>query len=355
MKLRIPGPTECPDEVLKALSKQAINHRSPEFRKLIKGITEKLKQVFFTKDDVLLFTSSGTGGLEAAITNFLSPGDCVLSTSSGAFGDRFADIAEAFGARVIRLTKPPGQAIRMSELNFAFSSFKDIKAVLLTHNETSTGVTNSIGQLAYSASLRDKLIIVDAVSSLSVLPLFIDNWKLDVVVTASQKGWMAPPGISMMSVSEKAWEAHMQAKMPRFYFDISKAKQHLEKGETPWTPALSTLFGLEVSLELILKEGIFHVFKRHMEVGEYFRKGLKKLNLEILPSYEDASNSITAIKAPEFLDGITLKKILRENYGIEVGGGHGKLAGKIIRVGHMGLVQKSDMDEVLDVLKDILK
>jgi len=227
MQLRIPGPTPCPPQALEAMGRQMINHRGGEFGKIINSITGKLKQTFQIKGDVFILTASGTGGLEAAIVNTLSPGDKVLSTSNGAFGERFADIADKYGAEVIRLNFEWGKPVDLDVVEKALKSNGTIKAVLATHNETSTGMTNNIGEISAAVKKFDKLLLVDAISSLGCINLPTDDWNCDIVVTASQKGWMVPPGLAMVSVSEKAWQAYAQAKMPRYYWDFGKAKDFL--------------------------------------------------------------------------------------------------------------------------------
>jgi len=272
--LRIPGPTPCPSEALQAMSKQMINHRGPEFGQILNEVTDKLKQLFQTKDDVFLLTGSGTAGLEAAIVNILSPGDKVLSVSIGVFGERFASIAEQFGAEVVPLRFEWGKAADVDAIRRALHTNPKIKAVLVTHNETSTGVTNDLASINPVVKEFDKLLLVDAVSSLGSIELPVDAWHCDVTVTCSQKGWMVPPGLAMVSVSQEAWQAHSTAKMPRFYWDFTKAKNYLERGQTPWTPALSMVFALAVSLEMMLKEGLPNIISRHDGIGKATRDGI---------------------------------------------------------------------------------
>ncbi len=255
VNLRIPGPTPLPDEVLKAISRQMINHRGQEFKQLLADVTAKLKTLFQTKNDLFLLTGSGTGGLEAAVVNTLSPGDKVLSVSVGVFGDRFANIAKQFGAEVTPLTFEWGKAADPDAVRKALQADTKIKAVMVTHNETSTGVTNDLKSISTIVKEFDKLLLVDAISSLGSIELPVDEWHCDVAISGSQKGWMVPPGMAMVSVSEAAWQAHAKAKMPRFYWDFTRAKNYLAKSETPWTPAISIVFGFAVSLDMMLKEG----------------------------------------------------------------------------------------------------
>jgi len=352
--LRIPGPTPCPAEALQAMTRQMINHRGGEFGQILNEVTTKLKQLFQTKGDVFLLTSSGTGGLEAAIVNTLSPGDKVLSVSIGVFGERFGTIAEQFGAEIIPLQFEWGKAADTDAIRQALQAEPKIKAVLVTHNETSTGVTNDLALLRATVKEFDKLMLVDAISSLGSINLPVDDWHCDVAVTGSQKGWMVPPGIAMVSVSPKAWQAHTKAKMSRFYWDFTQAKSYLEKGQTPWTPAISTVFALAVSLEMILKEGLANVVARHTRVAKVARDGVKSLGLPLFADENYASNTVTAAAAANGLDIKKMLNILREEHSIVLAGGQQRLAGQIFRIGHLGWVTEDDMEPVISALKVVL-
>ncbi|MCJ7575275.1 MAG: alanine--glyoxylate aminotransferase family protein [Dehalococcoidia bacterium] len=354
MQLRIPGPTPCPPQALEAMGRQMMNHRGGEFGKILNAITAKLKQAFQTKGDVFVLTASGTGGLEAAVVNTLSPGDKVLSLANGFFGERFADIAEEYGAEVIRLNFEWGKPVSPDAAEKALKTHGDIKAVLVTHNETSTGVTNDIKEISAVVKKFDKLLLVDAISSLGCIDLPTDDWNCDIVVTASQKGWMVPPGLAMVSANEKAWQAHAKAKMPRYYFDFSKAKDFLQKGQTPWTPAVSIFYALDVTLDLMLSEGLDNIFARHARVARTARDGVKSLGLSLFPDEKYASNTVTAVNAANTIDVSLLTKILREEYEVILAGGQERLSGKIFRIGHLGLVYEKDMKSVLEALKKAL-
>ncbi|MFC1938560.1 pyridoxal-phosphate-dependent aminotransferase family protein [Chloroflexota bacterium] len=353
-QLRIPGPTPCPEEVLQAMTKQMINHRGPEFGQIVNEVTAGLKEVFQTSDDVLLLTGSGTGGLEAAVVNTLSPGDKVLSVSIGVFGERFAAIAQQFGAEVIPLQFEWGKAADIDPIRQVLKAEPEIKAVLVTHNETSTGVTNDLAQISTLVKEFDKLLLVDAVSSLSSINLPVDDWHCDVVITGSQKGWMVPPGLAMASVSEDAWRAHKEARMPRFYWDFARAKSYLEKGQTPWTPGMSTVFALSLSLKMILEEGLANVFARHARVAKVARDSVKSLGLPPFADEECASNTVTAIAGANGLDIKKMLRILREEHQIVLGGGQQRLDGKIFRIGHMGWVAEDNINMVISALKVVL-
>jgi aspartate aminotransferase-like enzyme len=352
--LRIPGPTPCPDVVLKEMSRQMINHRGPEFKNILLDVTDKLKQVFKTKNDVFILTGSGTGGLEAAVVNSLSPSDKVLSVSIGVFGDRFAAIAKEFGANVIELKYDWGKAADIDEIRETIKRDSSIKAVLVTHNETSTGVTNDLHGISSVVKESNKLLIVDAISSLGSIELPVDEWQCDVVVTGSQKGWMVPPGLAMVSISQQAWQANTEATMPRFYWDFTKAKSYLEKGQTPWTPTVSVLFALDIALDMIIKEGLDNIISRQARIAQLTRDGVKALGLPLFADGKYASNTVTSIAAPDGLDVIKMLKILREEHDTVLGGGQQHLAGKIFRIGHLGLVSEDDINMVLKSLMTVL-
>ena len=352
MQLRIPGPTPIPDEILNVLSRQMINHRGPEFAELIRRMTDILKEIFQTKCDVLILTGSGTGGMEAAIVNTLSPGDKVLVVSNGFFGERFADIAEIYGAQVERLRFEWGSAADPEAVRQALAKDLGVKAVLVTHNETSTGVTNDLAAISNVVKEFEKLLLVDAISGLGAIDLPADAWGCDVVITASQKGWMVPPGLAMVSVSEKAWQAQAEARMPKYYWDFAKAKQFLdEKGQTPWTPAISMFFALAAALELFQQEGLQNILARHARVGNKAREMVKSLGLSLFPQDRCASNTVTAVKASEGLDVKKLLGILREEHDVVLSGGQQRLEGKIFRIGHLGYVSEEDMEAVGQALR----
>ena len=356
VNLRIPGPTPCPDDVLQAMSRQMINHRGPEFKEMLDRITAGLKRLFLTQNDVLTLTSAGTGAIEAAVVNTLSPGDRALCVSIGVFGDRFADISKTYGVNVEKLSFEQGTAADAEQVAAALKAEASYKAVMVTHNETSTGVTNDLEAIAKAIrGVRpDILTLVDAISSLGSVPLPIDAWDLDVVFTGSQKGWMVPPGMAMVSVSKRAWDACDTAKIPRYYFDYKKAKSYLEKGETPWTPAVSVYFAMDVALKKLEAEGLDAIHARHAKLGQFTRDGVKALGLKLLADERVASNTVTAVRVPEGVDGPALNKMMRTEYNTVLAGGQGALTGKIFRVGHLGLVTEADLQACLDSLKQAL-
>lgn len=354
MQLRIPGPTPCPPQALQAMGQQMVNHRGDRFVKILESITERLKQVFQTKGDVLLLTASGTGGMEAAIVNTLSPGDKVLSITNGFFGERFLDIARAYGAEVIALGFEWGKPVDPDAIAGALRANSDIKAVLVVHNETSTGMTNDLREISSVVKTFDKLLLVDAISSLGCINLPVDEWHCDVVVTGSQKGWMVPPGLAMVSVCERGWQAHARAKMPRCYWDFTLAKDHLQKGQTPWTPAVSVCYALDVTLDLMLGEGLDDIFARHARVAQLTRNGVKSLGLSLFCDEKYASNTVTAVNASGKIDVSKLIRVLEDEHDVIIGGGQERLSGKIFRIGHLGFVCEDDMEAVLAALNKAL-
>ena len=352
-QLRIPGPTPLHEDVIKAMTKQMINHRGVEFGKILSDATADLKEVFQTRNDVFLLTSSGTGGLEAAIVNTLSPGDKVLSVSVGVFGDRFAKIAQQYGARVIPLNFEWGKAADPDAVRQVLKADPEITTVLVTHNETSTGITNDLGTISAIVKEFDKLLLVDAISSLGSINLPVDEWRCDVVVTGSQKGWMVPPGLAMVSVSEAAWRAGEKAKMPRFYWDFGSARKYagMDPIQTPWTPAVTTVYALGAALKLLRQEGLTNIFARHARIGNFTRQEVKSLGLSLFADESHASNTVTSIATPNGVDAKKLLTILREEHQVVLAGGQAKLGGKIFRIGHLGLVTESDITQVTSALK----
>lgn len=353
--LRIPGPTPVPPQVLAAMARPMINHRGPEFTALLEEVLAGLRLVFGVQGDILTFPGSGTGGLEAAIVNTLSPGDRVLSVSVGHFGDLFARIASDFGADVIHLDFPWGQAAQPEAVAQRLQLDPSIRAVLVTHNETSTGVANDLKAIAQVVRQTPALLIVDAISSLAALPLPADEWGLDVVVTGSQKALMVPPGLALVSMNGRAWQANKMARMPRHYWDFAAAKKSQDKGQTPYTPAVSLLFALAESLSMIRAEGLPAVYARHHAVAEYTRTGIQALGLSLLADPAHASDSVTAVCLPEGINGKALLLRMDEEDHVVLAGGQGKLDGKVFRIGHLGWVHLPDMENALSALNVVLR
>ncbi|HEY9722737.1 MAG TPA: alanine--glyoxylate aminotransferase family protein [Oscillatoriaceae cyanobacterium] len=354
MRLMLPGPTPIPPSAQNALSRPMINHRGPEFGQIYRECIDGIRWLYQTEGDVVLLpASSGTGSLEAAIVNVLSPGDQVLALVAGEFGKRFADIAETFGAQLKWLSVNYGEAFDPQTVGQALSSGQ-FKALLVTHNETSTAVMQPLEAIARAARQAnpDVLILVDAVSSLGVVNLPVDAWDLDVVATGSQKAFMIPPGMAACSVSARAWRAHEQAKMPNYYWSFSKAKTFDAKNQTPWTPALPLIYALHESLRIMRAEGLENIFARHEQLTRMLRAGLKALGLKLVVTDEAiASRSVTGVFPPDGIDADGLRKEVQRAFNLVLAGGQGQMAGRIFRVGHLGFYQPLDMLSVLAALE----
>ena len=355
--LRLPGPTPVPDEVVNAMGQPMIDHRGVAFNEIFSRLSKNLKIAFETENDVYVLTSSGTGAMEAAITNTLSIGQKVLAISIGNFGDRFSKIAKVYGADVVDLKFPEGEAADLEMVRQALKENPLVTAVLVTHNETSTGITNDLeGLAAIIKGEFDKLLIVDAISSLGSMPLATDKWGLDVVISASQKGWMCPPGIAMIAMSPRAWASSEKATMPRFYFDLVEVKNWADKGQTPWTPAISIIFGLDYAVQQMVAQGDMKtVYDFHARIAKYTRDGLTDIGLELVASdLKYASNTVTAAWVPDGITDQALLGALRDDYDIIAAEGRGILTGKVFRIGHMGHVSEEDIDGVINALRDAL-
>src|SRR2546428_837329 len=334
-----------------------INHRGPEFAALLAAVTRALQDFLRTHNDVLLLTTSGTGGLEAAIVNVLSPGDKVLAFNNGAFGERWAAIAKAYGCDVRRIDVPLGRPIEPELVREELrKEGKDAsRAVLVTHNETSVGVLNPLKDIAAIVRDSGKLFLVDSVSSAGALELDVDAWGIDVCVTASQKAWGAPPGLAMVTMSDRAWKASERATLPRYYFDLQKAKASLEKGATPWTPAISIVIALQEALRLMSEEGLEAIVQRHVDLARATRRGVQALGLALFSDEASASPTVTAVRSPARVDSRNLARVLRDEYDCVIAGGQGKLEGQIFRLGDLGFCTISDITDMLGSLELALR
>ena len=356
VNLRIPGPIPVPEDILGEMSNQMINHRGPEYKDLLFSATERLKRVFETDGDVWIITGSGTAAMEAAVVNTLSPGDKVVNATVGVFGNRFTDIAAAYGAEVITLSFPFGEAIDLDTLRDTLRDAPDAKAVTVTHNETSTGVANDLAAVAAVVKGEfGKLLLVDGISSVASIPISTDAWGLDAVATASQKGWMVPPGLAFLSFGEGAWRARAESKMPKFYLDVEQYKKYYEIGQPPYTPSVSVMFALDAALDQIMAEGLGAVYERHAAIGRLTRDGVRNLGLDLFAKDESyASDTVTAVKIPRGVDAAQLVGRLRTEHGVIVSGGQASLSGKIFRIGHMGRVSESEIEDTLSAVKAVL-
>jgi aspartate aminotransferase-like enzyme len=342
-----------PAAVRDALARDMINHRGPEFAELMLECVDGLKWAFQTQHDLLILTASGSGGLESLVVNTLSPNEKLLAVSIGYFGDRLIATARAFGVDVVPLRFEEGQAAAPDQIAGALRADPDIRTVFVTHNETSTGVLNPLEAIARAArDVRpDLLVLVDGISSVGSVRIQPDAWGLDVVVAGSQKGWMTPPGLTFVSVSPRAWERHAQARLPRSYFDWQAHKRSGDKGQTPWTPAVNILYGLQAGLRLMRDEGLERLFERHERMAEYTRNGLTELELALLAEPAHASPTVTTAYVPDGVDGSELLDALRDRHDVVVAGGQGRLEGRIIRVAHLGWFDQDDLDEALLALR----
>ena len=351
--LFIPGPVTVSEPVLAAMAKPMIDHRGPEFKALLESIVRKLKPVFGTSGDVVILGSSGTGGLEAAMTNMFGPGEKVLCAPVGVFGDRFAEIARTWGVDVEILETVWGQGVDASALRKRLESDtkREIKGVVLTHNETSTGVQNPMGPLADAIRAHGAYSLVDSVSGLAASEFTMDAWGFDVVVAASQKALGVPPGMAMVAVSPRAWDKMKTVKSPRYYLDLQKARQFQAIGQTPCTPPVSIAYALDVALDLYAKEGAANVWARHQRNTDAFVAFAEGAGLQLFAEPGMRSVTVTAIHVPAGVSGDDIRKKLRVERGFVLGGGQEKLAGKIIRIGTMGAITQTDVVAMLGALE----
>ncbi len=340
-----PGPTPVPPEVLAALGEPVVHHRGPDYRELFRRCLERLAAVCRTAGDVLLFTSSGTGAMESAVANLCSPGDRVVVVSAGAFGERWRQLAGAYGCDVQTVAYEWGETPRADDLAAKLAEIGGAKAVFLTHSETSTGVVCDVQALAAAARNAGSLVVVDGVSSLGAVPLEPDAWGIDVVASGSQKALMTPPGLGLVTVSEAAWGA--LGTSPRFYYDWEKTRSGQAKLDSPFTPAVSLVRALDVALGLLLEEGLEAAFERHVRLGRACREGAKAMGLELFSPDEDRSAVVTGILTPEGVDAVEMRLALRDRYGITVAGGHGDLKNRLFRIGHIGYYDVFDIATAL--------
>lgn len=341
--LMIPGPTPVPPAVTAAISMPVIGHRTENFAQMHEKIVKKVQKVFQTKNDIFILTNTGTGALETAIANTVSPGDKVLALITGNFGERFAKIARAYGGEVIEVNFGYGNDVDLEVVKKKLGENSDVKVVLATQNETSTGVCNDIGGIGALVAKTPALLLVDGVSGVGGIEIKVDEWGVDMLCTASQKAFMLPPGLAMISVSDKAWEAVNNNKSPRFYFSIPAFKKVYDKWNTAYTPSVSLFYGLDAALDMMLAEGLENVYKRHAILAKATRAAVKALGLKLLAEDRCASNVLTGVWGPENLGADDLRKIIKNNYGVTFAGGQGPIKGKILRIAHMGFCDKMDV------------
>ena len=353
--LRTPGPTPIPQAVRDAQAQPMIDHRGTEFAELLQETSSGLKELIGTSGEVVLLTGSGSGALEAAVVNTLSPGDRVLSVNIGAFGDRFATIASVFGAQVDALPFEWGTSASPDAVRDHLAANEPYRAVLVTHNETSTGVANPMRELATVVrdAPGDPLLLVDGISGLGAMSFEMDAWGVDLAVSASQKAWMASPGIAIAALGERAVAAGETARMPRFYWDFAEARGWAAKGQTPWTPAIAVLYGLRVGVQRLRGEGRERTWARHAAIARGVAAGLEALGLRLVAAEPDRSATVTAAWVPDGVEWAPFNAAMRAN-GLVIAGGQGKWTGKILRFGHMGEVGMDEMAQALQIMGELL-
>jgi len=351
--LLTPGPTPLPPQVCEAMARPIIHHRTPQFQAILKDATEGLKYVFQTKYDVFILASSGTGAMEAAVVNLLSPGDDAITVEGGKFGERWTELCKANGINADVIQVEWGKAVDPKEIEKRLKANPKIKAVFTTLCETSTGVANDIEAIGKVVKGTEAVLVVDAISGLGAIDIKTDAWSCDAVVSGSQKGLMLPPGLGFISVSPKALKLIETCKAPRYYFDLRKAKKALDKTDTPFTPAITLIIALNEALSMIKQDGLENVFARHKKMAEATRAAAKALGLELFApcAYSDV---VTAVKVPAGIDGEKLVKTMRDTYGVTIAGGQDELKGKVFRIAHMGFIEEFDIIVAISCLEKVL-
>jgi len=349
-KLFTPGPTKVPGAVLSAVGKQVLHHRTPEFSEKVRHVQDELGRLLQTHNDTLLFTCSGTGMMEAAVANLLSRGDKAICVNNGVFGDRWVQICQAYGVEAIDVGVEWGKSISAEELKSVASAHPDAKAVFVIHSETSTGALNDIKALAEVLREHEAVMVVDATSSVGCHEIRMDEWGIDVVVAGTQKALMTPPGLSFVALNGKAWAAVSVSDLPAYYFDFTTTWKRLQrKGQTPFTTAVSLVYGLEVALEMMETEGWDNVYRRHARMGEATRAAVKELGFGILP--EHPVNGVTVVTCPDGVDANKIVRVMDDEFGVRIAGGQAHLSGKVFRIGHMGGIRERDLAMVIGALE----
>ena len=348
-----PGPTPVPPRTLLAMASPIIHHRSPEFSQILAEVKEGLKYVFQTNNDVLLFVSTGTGAMEGAVANVLSPGEKALVVRGGKFGERWAEICKAYGIETINLDIEWGRCVKVEKILEYLIKYNDIKAVFIQAHETSTGVKFPLKEIGEALKNRDVILVVDAISALGAIELLVDDWHLDIVVGASQKALMLPPGLSFVSISEKGWKWIERSKLPKYYFDFKKEADALKRNQPAYTSAVSLVIGLLENLRYIKKRGLKNIIEHHRRLSEATKSAIKAMGLNLFTK-EGLSEAITVVEVPPGIDGKEIVRLLKEEYGIMIAGGQGRLKGKVFRISHMGYVDENDIIVVISALEAVL-
>jgi aspartate aminotransferase-like enzyme len=354
--LMTPGPTPVPPEVLAAQAEPLVYHRGPRFGALLKEVIDGLRWLLGTKNDIVVFTSSGTGSMESAVANLISPGDKVLVVSVGYFGERFKTICERFGANVIFLGYEWGKVAKAEDVEKALAADPDIKTVFIQQSETSTGVVNDIAPIAKVVRKHPALLVVDAISSAGAVDLQVDEWGIDVCLGGSQKALGAAPGIAFAAISKKAWEANKNATAPRFYWDWATYKEAAERKdpESPFTPAVSTVAGLAAALRMAKEEGREEVMSRHVRLGKAVKAGVQALGLDLVGESPQTAHVVTTVRVPEGLTDTQIVGALRSKHSIVTGPGQGPLKGQVFRIGHLGWLSEGDIIRFFGALEMVL-
>jgi aspartate aminotransferase-like enzyme len=356
MKKRLftPGPTPVPEHVMLTMAEPIIHHRNPEFNEILTRVNRNLKYLFQTEQPVLTLTSSGTGGVEATFVSLFSPGDTIISVNGGKFGERWVKMPRAFGLNAVEIKLEWGKAPTADQILSELRKHPETKAVYLTHSETSTGTATDVKTLSRVIRENSKaLVCVDGITAVGAHELRFDEWGIDACVTGSQKGLMIPPGLAFVALSQRAIEAAEHSTLPKFYFDLRKALKSYEKNDTPFTPAVSLVIGVDVALEMIRAEGIENIWKRHERLAMAIRAGVSALGLKLFsnsPSY-----AVTPVWVPEGVEWKTFNKILKTKYGITIAGGQDDYTGKIFRISHLGYYDEMDMVTMMTALEMTLR
>lgn len=342
--LLTPGPTPVPENLLALAAKPIVHHRTPQFMALMADVQQGLKYLFQTKQDVLMLASTGTGAMDATVSNLFRTGDKVITVNGGKFGQRWTKIAQCYGLQPLEIKLEAGEAVTAKKIEELLNKNPDVRGVLFQASETSTGTAMPTQEICEVVGRhKDCISVVDAITALGVFNVPMDAWGIDVLLTGSQKALMLPPGLACISLSEKAWGMAQKSNIPKFYFDLSRERKNLSKGQTAWTPAVGLVIGLQESLRMIREEGLENIFKRHDLLARATRNAVRALGLQIL-SNDSPSNAVTAVRVPsEIKEGKAIPKTMRDKYGVTIAGGQDELEGKIFRLTHIGYVDKFDI------------
>ena len=352
--LLTPGPTPLPPQVCEAMARPIIHHRTPQFQAILKEVSDGLKYVFETKNDVFILASSGTGAMEAAVVNILSPGDTAIAVQGGKFGERWTEICQSYGINAEIINVEWGRAVEPKEIEKKLKANPKITAIFTTLCETSTGVVADIEAIGKVVKDTPAVLVVDAISGLGAIPMSCDAWSCDMVVSGSQKGLMLPPGLGFISISPKAFKLMESSKCPKYYFDLKEAKKALDKNDTPYTPAISLVIALNEALKMMKQDGLENIFLRHKKMAEATRQAMQALGLELFAPTA-SSDVVTAVKVPSGIDGEKLVKTMRDTYGVTIAGGQSELKGKVFRIAHMGFIEEFDIILGISCLEKVLK